>query len=174
MLHIYYGDGKGKTTASVGLALRAIGRYKRTVIAQFLKDKPTGEILALENYVGEPFITVFRGTGTKKFYHQMTQTERANTIIQHNKFLSLVLEMIEDNECDVIILDEVLDAYRFDLIDKDLFTEILNYSKDKEIVLTGHSGVPQALLDEADYVTYMECKSHPYKLGIHAREGVEY
>ena len=98
LLHLYYGDGKGKTTAAMGLALRALGSGKRVVIVQFLKGGQSGEIPLLEQLGA----TVYRGKAGQKFVFQMNEAEKAATRALQNKNLAAALAQ----PCDMLVLDE--------------------------------------------------------------------
>ena len=155
LLHLYYGDGKGKTTAAMGLALRALGSGKKVVIVQFLKGGKSGEIPLLEQLGA----TVYRGKAGQKFVFQM-------------KDQNLTVAMAQ--EADLLVLDEAGSAWELDMVDKDLLRRaVLQRPAGQECVLTAHAA-PQWMLDAADYVTEMKCIRHPYQKGIAARKGVEY
>lgn len=171
LIHLYYGNGKGKTTAALGLALRASGRGKKVVIVQFLKNSPTGEIIALKNI---PNITVLRGKGGAPFTFSMDKKEQEETYAIHNQNLSAAIELVKTDKCQLLILDEILDAIQTELLDYKLLTQFL-YSKPEqlELVITGHTP-DKNLLEIADYITEMVNHKHPYDMGIPAREGIEY
>ena len=157
LLHLYYGDGKGKTTAAMGLALRALGSGKRVVIVQFLKGGQSGEIPLLEQLGA----TVYRGKAGQKFVFQMNEAEKAAT-----RALA--------QPCDLLVLDEAGSAWELDMVDKDLLQQaVLHRPAGQECVLTAHAA-PGWMLDAADYLTEMCCRRHPYQKGIAARKGVEY
>ena len=166
LLHLYYGDGKGKTTAAMGLALRALGSGKKVVIVQFLKGGKSGEIPLLEQLGG----TVYRGKAVQKFVFQMNDAEKAATRALQDRNLTVAMAQ----EADLLVLDEAGSAWELDMVDKDLLRRaVLQRPAGQECVLTAHAA-PQWMLDAADYVTKMECIRHPYQKGIAARKGVEY
>ena len=166
LLHFYYGDGKGKTTAAMGLALRALGAGQRVVILQFLKGGPSGEIPLLEQLGA----AVYRGKAGQKFVFQMNEAEKAATRALQNENLAAALA----EQADLLVLDEAGSAWELDMVDKDLLQRVvLQRPARQECVLTGHAPV-QWMLDAADYVTEMQCRRHPYQKGIAARRGVEY
>ena len=156
LLHLYYGDGKGKTTAAMGLALRALGSGKRVVIVQFLKGGQSGEIPLLEQLGA----TVYRGKAGQKFVFQMNEAEKAATRALQNKNLAAALAQ----PCDMLVLDEAGSAWEL---------AVLHRPAGQECVLTAHAA-PGWMLDAADYLTEMCCRRHPYQKGIAARKGVEY
>ena len=166
LLHLYYGDGKGKTTAAMGLALRALGSGKRVVIVQFLKGGQSGEIPLLEQLGA----TVYRGKAGQKFVFQMNEAEKAATRALQNQNLAAALAQ----PCDLLVLDEAGSAWELDMVDKDLLQQaVLHRPAGQECVLTAHAA-PAWMLDAADYLTEMCCRRHPYQKGIAARKGVEY
>ena len=171
LVHVYYGDGKGKTTAALGLMLRALGHGKKAVFVQFLKGAFSGEIETLKQLPG---VLVLRGQCGEKFFFQMTEEEKRETRRIHDEHLAQTLGMIKSGECDVLVLDEALDACALSALDIDLLAEILNHGEGRpEIVITGHQPVAW-ILDQADYITEMVSKRHPYERGIRARKGIEY
>lgn len=166
LLHLYYGDGKGKTTAAMGLALRALGSGRRVVIVQFLKGGKSGEIPMLEQLGAK----VYRGEAGNKFVFQMTEQEKAEARAVQNENLRKALAQ----PADLLILDEAGSAWELDMVDKDLLKKaVLERPAGQECVLTAHAA-PQWMWDAADYLTEMKCQRHPYQRGISAREGVEY
>ena len=172
LTHIYYGDGKGKTTAALGLAIRASGCGKRVVIVQFLKDWQCGELSSLELL---PNVTVYRGKSSGGvFYHELSEKERESTKVIHNANLAKAIELHQDGLCDMLVLDEVVDAYNLGALDQTLLKRLLSDKPDSlELVITGHS--PENwLLEQADYATEMVKRKHPYDTGVPARRGVEY
>ena len=166
MLHLYYGDGKGKTTAAMGLALRALGSGKKVVVLQFLKGGQSGEIPLLEQLGAK----IYRGKAGQKFVFQMNEAEKAATRDLQNR--NLAAAMTED--ADLLVLDEAGSAWELDMVDKALLQKaVLARPAAQECVLTAHAA-PRWMLDAADYVTEMKCCRHPYQKGIAARKGIEY
>lgn len=166
LLHLYYGDGKGKTTAATGLALRALGHGKRVVIVQFLKGNKSGEVALLEQLGAK----IYRGKAGQKFVFQMTEAEKAATRELQNQNLRAALEQ----PVDLLVLDEAGSAWELNMVDRELLKNaVLNRSASLECVLTAHKA-PEWMLDAADYITEMQCRRHPYQKGVAAREGIEY
>ncbi|MBQ7825512.1 MAG: cob(I)yrinic acid a,c-diamide adenosyltransferase, partial [Clostridia bacterium] len=99
MVHIYHGDGKGKTTAAMGIALRMLGNGKRVFIVQYLKGKPSGEILALLKMEG---VTVLRGRPDTKFVFQMTENELLAVAALHTRQLDLAVAAAKDGKAELI------------------------------------------------------------------------
>ncbi len=119
LLHVYFGSGKGKTTAALGLALRAAGHGQKVVIVQFLKGRPSGELgpLALIDK-----ITVLRGQASPRFSKQMTPGEREQTRLIHDENLKRAIGLIDNGECDLLVLDNVA----FDVAVFALFEHVLH------------------------------------------------
>ena len=172
LMHIYFGDGKGKTTAALGLALRAAGCGKSVVIVQFLKDWKCGE---LDSLAILPNVTVFRGKASGGvFIYEMSEEQRAETKAIHDENLLSVLNLYKKSKYDLLVLDEAIDAYNLGVLDADMFMGLIEKKPaDLELVITGHD--PDAkMLGYADYVTEMVKRKHPYDLGVAARRGVEF
>lgn len=166
LIHLYWGEGKGKTTAAMGLALRALGAGRRVVIVQFLKGRLTGEIPLLEKLGAQ----VFRGKVGLKFSFQMGGEERAETKALQTENLRRALEL----PCDLLVLDEACAAFEKDLVDRELLRQaVLEKPAGQELVLTGRRPA-EWMLEAADYSTEMRCHRHPFTQGIPAREGVEF
>ena len=166
LLHLYYGDGKGKTTAAMGLALRALGSGKRVVVLQFLKGGQSGEIPLLEQLGAK----IYRGKAGQKFVFQMNDAEKAETRALQNANLAAAMA----EPADLLVLDEAGSAWELDMVDKALLQQaVLQRPAGQECVLTAHAA-PQWMLDAADYVTEMKCLRHPYQKGVAARKGIEY
>lgn len=171
MIHYYHGDGKGKTTAAMGLALRAVGRGKRVFIVQFLKDMPSGEVMFFENVPG---VTLCRGRAGHRFASSLSAPEREQTANIHNGNLRRGMTAVQRGECDLLVLDEVGDAYGHSLLDGPALLAFLGgYGQQVEVVMTGHKPVAE-LIALADYVTLVRKEKHPFDKGVTARVGVEF
>ncbi len=170
MIHVYCGDGKGKTTAAVGLTVRHAGSGGRVLFVQFMKCTPTGEVTAMEQL---PNITVLRNTVRHGFSFNMSDKERAAVTACHNGNLAVALEAARAHAYSLIVLDEVASAYALSLIDRDAVDRLIGIAGETELVLTGRDPA-QSMLDAADYVTEMKLVKHPYTRGVQARKGVEY
>ena len=169
MIHLYYGDGKGKTTSAMGLALRCAGNGGRVRLFQFLKDNSSCERVALENIKN---IELICGRECEKFVFDMTAEEKAEVSEFYVKMLGKLFEDIE--QYDMIILDEAGTAVEGGIItEKELIEKIRMHKNDTEIVITG-GRVSQELTDVCDYVTHMQKIKHPFDKGVAARKGVEF
>lgn len=168
LIHIYCGHGKGKTTAAFGLALRALGHGNRVLVVQFLKGRETGELMALDQCER---IKVLRGKMSRKFTFQMDEAEKAALTENHNRLLQ---EAIDDCcNFDLLILDEVLDAYD-GFLAKALLSQFLGEKPSQlEVVLTGRKAAPE-IEELAHYITSFTPVRHPFEQGVKAREGIEF
>lgn len=167
MIHLYCGNGKGKTTAAMGLALRAAGRGERVVIAQFLKGADSGERYALAKL---PQVELLPLPEQVKFTFQMDEQERLETSRRCRALLEVARERAKD--CFLLVLDEACAAVNSGLLPLEELLDCLD-NLACEIVLTGRDPAPQ-LLERADYITQMEPLRHPYQRGITARKGIEW
>lgn len=167
LVHIYTGDGKGKTTAALGLALRACGAGLRVMIVQFLKGRDTGELGPLVR-LGIP---VVRGD-VRKFIPDMTEDEREECRRQQQACLARAQTAAPG--CDLLVLDEVIGAAASSMIAPE---ELMRFVREKpphtELVLTGRDA-PAGLIALADYVSEIRCVRHPFDKGVAARRGIEY
>lgn len=171
MIHVYHGDGKGKTTAAMGLALRMLAAGRRVVVVQFLKDGESGEVRLLAEHFGVP---VFAGKASDKFTWSMTSEELAATRELHDGNLASALAELEGAQEGLLVLDEALDALSKGLVDEALVDRALDMSaRGVEVAFTGRTP-SRKIVEKADYITEMRCEKHPYAQGICAREGVEY
>lgn len=168
-VHIYYGNGKGKTTAALGLCMRAAGSGRRVLIYQFMKNNDSSEIAILGSI---PSITRVKGPEKTKFSFQMTPEERETERRNNNEALLRVTKLAETY--DVLFLDEALYTIRAGLLDEDLLVSFLE-SKPAglEVILTG-SDPSERLINAGDYVTEMVKRKHPFDNGQVARKGIEF
>ncbi len=168
-IQVYTGNGKGKTTAALGLALRAAGSGFKTYIAQFLKGQPSGEIEAakrllplvrIEQFGREGFITVKDGPDEEDLSRARAGLEKA-------------LEAMLSGEYRIVVLDEVNTAVHFKILpEKDVLDFLDKRPAGVEVVLTGRYA-PDSFIARADLVTEMNCLKHYFDRGVKAREGIE-
>lgn len=165
MLHLYWGNGKGKTTAAMGLALRALGHGRRVVIVQFLKDGTSGEIAPLRAAGAAVY-----ACPNAKFTWLMDEADKAAAREASARALGQALA----EPFDLLVLDEACAALKSGILDENLLRRAVAFAKNgREVVLTGRDPAPW-LQDAADYSTEMRAHRHPYADGVAAREGVEY
>jgi cob(I)alamin adenosyltransferase len=168
LVHIYCGDGKGKTTAAVGLAMRCVGAGGRVLFFQFLKGNTSSERNVIEK-LGN--IDVVSGIDNMKFVWTMTEDEKAETARRYREIFSELKKKAE--AYDMLILDEVIPALKYDFISEgELIDFIASKPKNTELVLTGRNP-SERLVGLADYVTEMKKIKHPFDRGVNARNGVE-
>ncbi len=169
MIQIYCGDGKGKTSAAVGAAVRAAGQGMKVYFCQFMKGNPCGEISILKEVPG---ITVLRPEKQYPFYKEMNPEEKKAICKEHDALVEK-LEEVADEPHTMIILDELIYPVKYHLIDETRLNHFLESRQETELIITGRDPW-QAILDKADCVT--ECKKikHHFDRGIPARKGIEY
>lgn len=170
LIHIYHGDGKGKTTSAMGLALRSLGHNHKVVIAQFLKDGTSGECRMLAKYDN---LTLLAANPYSKFTFQMTDEEKEQTKQSINRMFKAATQFCINNNADLLILDEICAAITTGMLDKNVLISFLENKPTKlEVVMTGRNP-SEKLISLADYVTEMKKQKHPFDQGIVAREGIE-
>ena len=168
-IHIYMGEGKGKTTAAVGLALRFAGSGGQVLFTQFLKNPDSGEIKVLQDTAG---ITFLPGPPISGFTWNMTESELGALCRSYRDYLQAIRR--QAGHAGLLVMDEALAALQTGLIQEKILLDLLDdLKKDTEIVLTGRRPSP-ALLERADYITEMVKIRHPYDQGLPARRGIEY
>lgn len=170
MIHLYTGNGQGKTSAATGLAVRCAGSGGRVAFVQFLKSMPSGEIAVLESI---PRVSVLRNREAHGFSIDMTAEQKQRVCASHNENLEKAQAMISHGAITLLVLDELCAAYSLDLIDRAAVDSLIQGVGDVELIITGRDA-PQSFLDAADYITDMLCIRHPYERGMAARRGVEF
>ncbi|MBW3004797.1 cob(I)yrinic acid a,c-diamide adenosyltransferase [Candidatus Woesearchaeota archaeon] len=190
LIQVYTGEGKGKTSASLGLSLRALGQGFSTYIIQFMKSGDTGELFSVKKYI--PNIKIaqfgkdalsdkqskmfeFDGTGDTEgtdgrfiFLPDAAEREPARRALEH------AANIIKSGKYHLVVLDEINCALAKNLVDiKDVIRLLDEKPEDVEVILTGRNA-PQAIMDRADYVSEIKQVKHPWEQGIGARRGIEY
>lgn len=169
-LHIYTGDGKGKTTCAFGLALRCAGCGYRVEIFQFLKSGTSGEVGCLKNLAN----VHYNGFSEKHdFYYKLCEQEKNAVRCECAAAFDLAKKLVIEQKCDMIILDEIMAAVSLGLISLKEVIELAENHENVEVVMTGRD-VPQELICLADYVSEIKMIKHPYEKGILARRGIEF
>lgn len=169
--HIYCGDGKGKTSAAVGLAVRAAGRGRRVLVSRFLKTDDSGEVIALGGISG---ITVVPCDRTFGFVFQMTEEEKEDASRYFRDRFRNVCEMALREAYDVVVFDELMATCNYGMVEvEDILRFLAEKPAEMEVVMTGRDPA-KALVDAADYVSEIRMVKHPYTEGVPAREGIEY
>lgn len=171
MKHIYFGDGKGKTTAAVGIAVRAAGSNLKVLFVQFLKTEFSGErhvLSHLEN-VSLTFCPI-----ELKFTYEMDEKEKLQASKIFKGIFDRSVTMALTQKYDMVVLDEVFEVINAGMIsESEVFEFIANVPTSMEIIMTGHNP-SQKFLDSADYVTEFKKVKHPYDRGIIGRIGIEF
>ena len=203
MIQVYHGDGKGKTTAAIGLAVRFSGAGKKVLFCQFMKGNISSEIGVLQKLENLEVELIGKKFG---FYKDMTEQDKEEITKCHNHILERVLEELQNvkvadqepaiqevadqepetqelqDQCQdgpvlLVVLDELTSAYRYGLLDRGLVSKIILAASENrqiiELVITGRD--PDSFfLEHADYITEMKMQRHPYEKGILARKGIEW
>ena len=168
-IQVYTGNGKGKTTAALGQALRAAGHGKRTYIGQFLKGQKYGELASINKL--KPLITITQ-FGRDTFIH-VSEDPDEKDIQKARDGLKACNEAMLSGKFDIIILDEINVAIHLGLIkEKSVLNFLKRKPKNTEIILTGRYA-PESIIQKADLVTEMKEIKHYYTQGIRARTGIE-
>ena len=188
LVHLYYGDGKGKTTAAMGLAVRAFGAGFDVLVVQFLKDGSSSELAVLRDRLGIP---VLAEQITSHMSNKMTDDEKEKTLACHGRIWQKAMDWVGKSQSAIdisepfsdireffsgriLILDEILGAIEAGLFPEEKVLAFLDQRpSDLEVVLTGRSP-SLALMERADYRSQIVCAGHPYNMGITARKGIEF
>ena len=171
LIHIYTGEGKGKTTAAIGLAVRAAGHGLRVGIYQLCKGADTGELHSLAKL---DCVSLHRANcDIKKFIWEMSDQQRAQWRAATRTLFEKASRAAAGEGTDLVILDEVFGAMSAGAIDEGMIEQLMRTKgRGVELVLTGRNA-PESLIALSDYVTEMRCVKHPYSKGIGARRGIE-
>lgn len=169
-VQIYTGNGKGKTTAALGQAVRAAGSGLKSFIVQFMKNCPYGEIHSL-SFLSD-WITI------EQYGDYMFVLEKKlpadNDIMVAHKALQQARKAMVSGKYDIVILDEICIALHYNLVTlEEVFLLLADKPKHVEVILTGRY-CPKELLDKADLVTEMKEIKHYYQKGVLARKGIEF
>jgi cob(I)alamin adenosyltransferase len=166
LVHVYTGDGKGKTTAALGMCARAVGHGYRALIVQFMKTSGTYG----ENFLRLPGLKVIAsGHDCLVFSDKITQAD----LDKAAEGLGIAAQALRSGDYRIVVLDEVSVALKFGLVQLgEVIKAIEGRSPGVEVVVTGRYAPPE-LLDIADYVTEMRAVKHPYQKGITSRKGVD-
>lgn len=169
-IQVYTGNGKGKTTAALGLALRAAGRGLRTYMAQFMKKGEYGELLAAARHLGG--LVDIEQFGLPEFHHRENGVSAAERQAAEQG-LAAAGAALASGRYRIVVLDEVNTLLHFAILPVEPVLRLMDAKPAAvELVLTGRYA-PQALLDRADLVTEMAEKRHYFQKGIQARDGIE-
>ncbi|MBU1121755.1 MAG: cob(I)yrinic acid a,c-diamide adenosyltransferase [Candidatus Omnitrophica bacterium] len=175
MVHFYIGDGKGKTTAAFGLALRAAGFKKNVYISQFLKGKDavSGEVEFIRGVKSSISVERFSGQVHPMFLKKGKKFDLKKMKASTFQALLKIEKYIDEGKFDVIVLDEILNSVRGKVCSKAILKRLIKKSKGIEFILTGRTASDD-LIKLADYVSCINKVKHPFDKGILARQGIEY
>lgn len=169
LIHIYCGKGKGKTTASLGLCVRAAGAGKRVLFVQFFKNGVSSEMISLRQLPGVDTLICERPVN---FFMHMDDEQKNQAKELYTRLLDQAIE--QSANADLLVLDEIISTCNYGIADEN---RLISFLKDKredlEVVLTGREP-SEELLACADYITEMTKLKHPYDKGINARQGIEF
>ncbi len=167
LVHVYTGEGKGKTSAGMGLVIRSLGRGSKVKIIQLFK-RDTGEQFFFEN----SGVEYLQFKPLHPYFKTYNIDELGNL---KEEFLEFWQEAIKDLEIyDVVLIDELGPGINWKIIPEEIVLELIeNKPENTELILTGRD-VPQSIIDKANYVSEIKKIKHPYDEGILAREGIEY
>lgn len=170
LIHIYCGDGKGKTTAALGLSLRAAGRGMQVCIVQFLKSTETGELNILRQI---PSVQVIRSQEQLGFTFRMNEEQKRHAAMVQQELFAKASATALSGNCDLLVLDEIMAAINSGMVEAEQVKQLLcGKPEELEVVLTGRNP-PQELIELADYVSQIQKVKHPFDRGIAARDGIE-
>ena len=171
MKHLYMGDGKGKTTAALGLVMRSAGAEHRVLFTQFMKGQNGSELEILSEMDGVQLYLYPEEIGPVSY---MSAKDRENAKAAYEEYIWGITRILLQSSFDMLVMDEVVTAIHEGVLDEDYLMEMClsQLPDDMEIVLTGHDP-SQAMTDWADYVTEMRKIKHPADQGIRARKGIE-
>ncbi len=173
MLHIYSGDGKGKTTAATGLAVRALGSGKRVLFVQFFKNGDSGEVAVLQT---QPNLTYLKAAQDYRLFAWETPAGKADATKAYHDLLDEAVANIKAAHFDLVVLDEAISCYNFAYLCKESLLALCQQASGAanfELVLTGRDP-DDALCALADYHSAIQKIKHPYDAGQPARKGVEF
>lgn len=166
LIQVYTGDGKGKTTAALGLALRATGQGMRVLFIQFVKGRLSGEHRFVNQYHPFELVKLNQGDSFSQPRELLETSVRESILRAEGALLS--------GKYDLIILDEIFVAFNLGLVNLEAILGLINKKAEAtELVLTGRSA-PQEIIQRADLVTEMRAIKHPFQQGVSARPGIEY
>ena len=170
LTHIYEGDGKGKTTAAIGLSIRCAGSGGKVLFAQFLKNDSSSESNILKRLERIEYRAVLENYG---FVFQMSPETKLLARDAYNDLLSSAIKEVTSMDYRMLVLDEIIDAYHTQLIDRQQLIDFLkNKPEQLEIVMTGRDS-DETLKSHAHYISEIQKVKHPYDCGISGRIGIE-
>ncbi|SFA92813.1 cob(I)alamin adenosyltransferase [Acetitomaculum ruminis DSM 5522] len=170
LIHIYTGDGKGKTTACVGLTVRCAGSGRKVVFSQFLKDNKSSELNILRNIDNIYIVTCDKSFG---FIFNMSEEKKAEAKKAYSQHLLNVINKVKEVDADMVVFDEMIASYNYEMIDREVLLDFLKNKPEKlEVVMSGREPAEE-LVNLANYVSEIKKVKHPFDEGIPSRPGIE-
>ncbi len=171
-IQIYTGNGKGKTTAAVGLATRAAGNKYRVCMVQFLKSDATGELESAK--LMAPYFTIHRFERPTGFFWTLNDQEKLELKEDIQEAYKFCIKQLEEGNCDILIMDEIMGTLSNGLITEEQLIELIDKKPDDvELIMTGRN-VPESIMQRANLVTEMKDLKHYFNEGVPARRGIEF
>lgn len=171
-VQIYTGNGKGKTSAAIGLAVRAAGYGLIVCMVQFLKGGASGEIESVKRL--QPNFKIYRFEKERGFFWTLSDEEKIELKKEIQQGYDFCAELLLNSKCDILVMDEIMGAVSNKLISEEQVVNLIKNKPDNiELILTGRN-VPESILGLADLVTEMKDIKHYFDKGVPAREGIEY
>lgn len=170
-LEAHVGNGKGKTTASIGEGILAINNGLKVCMIQFLKDNTSSEISTIKKFNN---FDVFHFESPKNFYYLLNDNEKSLLKSETKNAIEFFKTLLSEKKYDLIILDEILNSIDNNLIDTKSFIDNLKQKEEStRVILTG-CNIPKELKNITSSITEFKCIKHPYDNDISARKGIEY
>lgn len=171
LIHIYCGDGKGKTTAATGLAIRGAGHLMKVIFVQFMKDGTSNELKILDDIDNIDILVCKKHLG---FSWNMDDETKKIAEQEYTKLFDTAVNEALENDADMVIFDEIMSAISFGFVTEEKVLKFLNEKPEKlEIVMTGRNP-SEALMNKADYISEIKKIKHPFDNGVESRVGIEY
>jgi len=173
-IHVYTGQGKGKTTAAIGQAIRCLGAGLQVIMVNFLKNPGSSEFQILDHLYPECRY-IIANQEPRGFYWELSEHQKTAMGQDYQAAWIKVQELIDQHQCDVLILDEIMAVIAYGIISVESVLSLMQEAQHRhiELILTGRN-VPAEIVREADLVTEMKEIKHPLANGIRARRGIEY
>lgn len=171
LIHIYCGDGKGKTTAATGLAIRGAGHLMKVIFVQFMKDGTSNELKILDDIDNIDVMVCKKHLG---FSWNMDDETKKFAQEEYTKLFDDAIDECVKNDVDMIIFDEIMSAVSCKFVSEEKVLKFLKHKPEKlEVVMTGRNPSKE-LIDKADYVSEIKKIKHPFDAGVESRIGIEY
>jgi len=173
-IHVYTGSGKGKTTAAIGQAIRCLGAGLQITMVNFFKNADSSEFQML-NRLAPEFQYIIANQEPRGFYWELSEDQKAASWQDYQAAWEKVQELVNQHQCDLLILDEIMAVIEYGIIPIEAVTSAMQQCRHNhiELILTGRNA-PVEVIQEADLVTEMKEIKHPLAKGIKARQGIEY